>query len=160
MTSGRHLLSIFVYFVLVVAAAFGGTVVVAVLTPRATPAAQAWFLKGALVMLLVVAITHYHLRRADQRWSSFGVIQDRIPGSTFSGGLLGILLAGLWCFVVWYLAPFDVSRNAQLIPLQFVTASLGTVAMGIAEEVGYRTYGMRELQRAGGDLLAVLLPSA
>jgi membrane protease YdiL (CAAX protease family) len=47
-----------------------------------------------------------------------------------------------------------------LIGAQLLAASLGTIAMAIAKEVGYRTYALAELRRGAGYLVAVVVTSA
>jgi len=90
------------------------------------------------------------------RWSAFGVVRPwwRSAGV---GALAGLLLAGAWLAVVFWLSPFDLAWNSEWVPARFLAASLGTVAMGIAEEVGYRSYGLAETRRLAGYGVAVAL---
>ena len=151
---------ILLYFLLIAVSAFGGTLVASVITPRATPAAFAWLAKAVLVMAMVVAVTHAYLGRGRLRWRDFGVSPARLSNSLTKGTLGGTALAGAWAGVLWLLSPFQLTWNPQLLATHFVAASFGTIAMGIAEEVGYRSYGMRELQRLKGSTVAVMLPTA
>jgi membrane protease YdiL (CAAX protease family) len=61
---------------------------------------------------------------------------------------------------VYSIAPFSPRWNADLVPTRWLAASIGTLFMAIAEEVGYRSYALRELQLHTGYWTAVLIPTA
>jgi len=83
---------------------------------------------------------------------------------TFMGAALGLLggvaLATGWAAVVWFWAPYRLTPNPQLTAATFAMGTAATLAIGIAEEVGYRSYGMRRLHEGYGAAAAVLLPTA
>jgi hypothetical protein len=157
---GDRALRIVVYFILVAACAYGGAFLASLLTPPGTPAAYAWLIKATAVMALVLALTHSFLRRDLLAWSDFGVRAPGLPVTILSGIAWGSLLAGAWFAAVWLITPFELEVNPQVRALHFVAASAGTIAMGVAEEVGYRSYGLRALKERGGYWMAALLPSA
>jgi membrane protease YdiL (CAAX protease family) len=149
-----------VYFILIAACAFGGAFTASLLTPRGMAAAYAWLIKATAVMLLVLALTHAFLRRDLLAWSDFGMTARGLPAAIAWGVAWGALLAGAWLAAVWFLTPFEVDVNAHVLLLHFVATCGATVAMGIAEEVGYRTYGLRALRERGGYWTAALVPTA
>jgi membrane protease YdiL (CAAX protease family) len=149
-----------VYFALITAGAFGGAVVAAVITPRAVAPAYAWLIKGTLVMALIVAITHGFLRRENRTWREFCVMRAALPASVLRGVALGMALALAWSIALYVFIPYSVAANSGLSIAAFVAASLGTVGMGIAEEVGYRTYGLLGLRTRLGYTAAVLSTTA
>lgn len=106
-------------------------------------------------MTLVVAITHFFLRRSNFGWSSFGVGDAGRWRAALLGLVGGTLLAAGWLAIIAWFSPFELSWNGGWTAAHLVAASIGTVAMGIAEEVGYRTFGLFELRRVAGYGVAV-----
>jgi membrane protease YdiL (CAAX protease family) len=153
-------LRIIIYFILIAACAFGGAFFASLLTPRGMAGAYAWLIKATAVMLLVLALTNAFLRRDSLAWSDFGATACGLPAAIGWGVAWGALLAGAWLAAVWFLTPFGLEVNTHVLLPHFVAACGATVAMGIAEEVGYRSYGLRALRERGGYWTAALLPTA
>lgn len=146
------------YFALVALMAFGGTFVAALLVPARLGTSVAWFVKCILVMCMVVAATWIYMRRAGFGWARYGVARG---ASRFAlGGLVcGLLLAAAWSLPVFLVVPFHWTVNDGFAWAAFVFGTLASVGMGIAEEVGYRTYGMDCLLRRYGPVTALLVPT-
>jgi membrane protease YdiL (CAAX protease family) len=146
------------YFAIVAAMAFGGAFAVAVFVPARVGADVAWFVKCVLVMCLVTAVTWFYMRHDGVTWKRYGVARG--AGIRVIGGLgAGLLLAGAWSSPVYLVTPFHWSLNDGLSWTTFVLGTFASVGMGIAEEVGYRTYGMDCLLSRAGPMAAVLVPT-
>lgn len=112
-------------------------------------------------MISVCTVTAYFLRNAGQRWSDYGACWNRKVLRKIVVGLLsGCLLAFGWAGVIWYWAPFQWKSNNELAIGSLVGSIAATCAMGIAEEVGYRSFGTERALRFGGITGAVLIPSS
>ena len=155
----RRIAPILGYLGLITLSALGATVLAAVVTPRHWPTAYAWLIKATLVMSFVIAITAFYLRRAGLTWSDFGARRDTLIAHCGLGMSLGLVLGLAWTAVVYAIAPFSAHWNADIVPAHWFAASLGTVAMGIAEEVGYRSFALRGLRLQSGYWTAVFLPT-
>jgi membrane protease YdiL (CAAX protease family) len=150
---------VLIYYLAMALGAFGGTLLTSILVPASLPAPYAWLIRAATVMAAVVGITHAFLVRAGRRWSEFA--GSGRPGATLAKGALGgVLLAVGWLAVIFWLSPYELGWNRGLVASQFLAASLGTVAMGIAEEVGYRSFGLLETRRIAGNGAAIALSTA
>jgi len=153
--------TIALYFVLVAACAYGGTLLAAIATGRDAPPALGWLVKCVFVAVGVLAVTAWHMRRHGEGWRDYGVSPDApVLGRAARGLLGGIALASGWAVVVWCWAPYRLAPNPQLTAPAFAMGVAATLAIGIAEETGYRGYGMRRLQEGYGAAAAVLLPTA
>lgn len=146
------------YFILVMLMAFGGTLAAALLVPARLGPAAAWFVKCLLVMCLVIAVTWLCMRRGGLSWKRYGLGAGAASRAAW-GIAGGLLLAGAWSVPVLVVAPFHWTSNAALSWTAFVLGTLASVCMGIAEEVGYRSYGMDRLEVRAGASAAVLVPS-
>lgn len=155
----RRILPILGYLALITASALGATFLASVVTPRSWPAAYAWLVKATLVMTGVTAITAAYLRRAGIAWSDFGVRRGALASACSGGAVLGLLLGMAWVGVVYWIAPFEIHWNSRIVAPLWLAASIGTVAMGIAEEVGYRSFALHELRLRTGYWPAVLIPT-
>jgi len=149
-----------VYFLVVAIGAFGGTLIASILVPASVPAPYAWLIRASTVMVLVIAITHAFLARAGQSWSAFGAEPARWRRAIPRGIAGGLLVAGAWMIAIAALAPFQLMWNTAWVGTQLAAATAGTIAMGVAEEVGYRSFGLFELRRAGGYATAVAISTA
>jgi membrane protease YdiL (CAAX protease family) len=139
--------------------ALGGTLAVALFLPVKVGPAVAWFVKCMLVMCLVTVTTWICMRRHGLTWKRYGVVRD--SWRRVLGGLAGgLLLAAAWSIPVYLVAPFHWTVNDGLSWTAFTLGTLASLGMGIAEEVGYRTYGMDFLLRHVGALAAIVVPSA
>lgn len=146
------------YLALVAAMAFGGTVLASVIAGRGADPAHAWLLKCLVVMGLVCGVTQLFLRRDGMSWSRYGV--GRGAGRGIALGLAaGIVLVLGWAAVVAAWAPFAWRPNPAFSLDALVSASIATVAIGVAEETGYRSYGMERLHASFGPGTAVLVPT-
>lgn len=151
---------VWAYFALVALLAFGSTFFVMVLTGRTTDASLAWLLKCALVMVLVVALTAFYLRRDNLNWSRYGVrAEPRALAYGLAGLLGGLMLALGWAGIVGYWAPFHWQSNPALRWDALITGTFASLAIGVAEEVGYRSYGMERLHKAYVPAAAAILPT-
>lgn len=149
------------YLLLVSMAAFGAAVLAMIVVGRNADPAQAWLVRCALVMALVVGVTWLYLRRDALRWSRYGVSMGaRSATASLAGMAGGTLLALLWALIVWAWAPFHWQPNPALRTDALLTGVLAALAMGIAEEVGYRSYGLERLYLQYGAVVSVLVPSA
>jgi membrane protease YdiL (CAAX protease family) len=155
----RRIIHVLVYLLLITAGALAATLLATIITPRSWPAALAWLIKAVLVASVVVVITHIHLRRAGIRWVEFGVSGRSLATQAGRGFSWGLALALAWSGAMYCIAPHDATWNPRLVPSYWWAASLGTVAMAIAEEVGYRSYALRELHRSSGYIPAVVIPT-
>ncbi|WP_448101206.1 CPBP family intramembrane glutamic endopeptidase [Luteibacter jiangsuensis] len=155
----RPLTHIAGYFVLVAVMAFGGTFVAALVVPARAGPSVAWFAKCLIVMCLVVALTWAYLRRAGIGWRRYGV--GRHSWRYGLGGLAaGLALAAAWSIPVFLVVPFHWATNETFSGTAFALATGASFGIGIAEEVGYRTYGMDRLLDVSGPLAALLIPTA
>lgn len=146
------------YFTLVAVMAFGGTLAAALMVPARLGPMTTWFVKCVLVMCLVTAVTWLYMRRDGLSWKRYGLGPG--AGRRAAMGMAGgLLLAGAWSLPVFFVAPFHWISNAELNWTAFALGTLASVGMGIAEEVGYRTYGMDRLEVRAGAVAAVLVPS-
>lgn len=149
------------YLLLVSVAAFGAAALAMIVVGRAADPAQAWLVRCALVMALVVGVTWLYLRRDGLSWSRYGVSADARGATACLTGLAGgSLLALLWTLIVWAWAPFHWQPNPALRMDALLAGALAALAMGIAEEVGYRSYGLERLYIRYGAAVGVLAPSA
>lgn len=148
------------YLLLVSVAAFGAAVVAMIVLGRDTEPMLAWLARCVLVMSLVVATTHLYLRRDRLTWSRYGVTAGaRSAAACFAGMVGGSLLALLWALIVWTWAPFHWQSNPALRTDTLLMGALAALAMGIAEEVGYRSYGLERLYIQYGAVVSVVAPS-
>jgi len=155
----RPLTHIAGYFVLVAVLAFGGTFVAALVVPARAGPSVAWFAKCLIVMCLVVALTWAYLRRAGIGWRRYGV--GRHSWRYGLGGLAaGLALAAAWSIPVFLVVPFHWATNETFSGTAFALATGASFGIGIAEEVGYRTYGMDRLLDVSAPLAALLIPTA
>ena len=159
LASLRRILPILGYLALITVSALGATIIASVVTPRSWPTAYAWLVKATLVMACIIAVTAAYLRRSVLTWNDFGVGAGKLALPSGIGAALGVLLGMAWVSVVYWIAPFDVTWNPQVIPTRWLAAGIGTVAMGVAEEVGYRSFALRELQARAGYWPAMLIPT-
>lgn len=152
---------VWIYFALVALLAFGGTFLSMLLTGRDTNPSLTWLLKCVLVMLFVVMLTTFHLRRDRLSWSRYGVSAQprRVLACALAGFAGGLLLALGWAGIVRYWAPFHWQANPTLRWDVLISGTVASLAIGVAEEVGYRSYGMERLYQAYGAAAAVVLPT-
>lgn len=147
------------YFALVAVMAFGGTFVTAMVVPARLGQSVAWFTKCLIVMCLVVALTWIYLRRAGMGWRRYGVVRHSWRYGL--GGLVaGLALAVAWSLPVFLVVPFHWIANEGFSWTAFALGTGASIGMGMAEEVGYRTYGMDRLLDVSGPLAALLVPTA
>lgn len=149
-----------VYFLVIAIGAFGGTLIASILVPASVPAPYAWLIRASVVMGLVIVITHVFMARAGLSWTAFGVEPDRWRRDVPRGFVGGLLVASAWMIAIAVLSPFQLTWNSGWIGAHVAAATGGTIAMGIAEEVGYRSFGLLELRRVGGYAIAVAISSA
>lgn len=148
------------YLALVAVMAFGGTVLASILAGRDADPATGWLLKCTLVLALVCGLTRQFLRRDGLSWSRYGICRDRSAARLSLVGLAGGLVLVLgWSGVVAACAPFHWRMNPTFSVPALLSASLATVAIGIAEEVGYRSYGMERFHARYGPGAAALVPT-
>lgn len=151
---------VWLYFLAVAALAFGASFLVMLLTGRDTDPSVAWLLKCALVMVLVVSLTAFYMRRDRLHWSRYGVCAEPQVLLHCLGGFAGGLLLALgWAGVVAFWAPFHWQANPTMRADALVMGTLASFAIGMAEEVGYRSYGMERLRQDRGTASAVGLPT-
>jgi membrane protease YdiL (CAAX protease family) len=156
----RRILPILGYLGLITASALGATILASVVTPRSWPAAYAWLVKATLVMSCVIAVTAAYLRHASLAWSDFGVRAEMLASPVGIGSVMGLSLGMAWVGVVYWIAPFELHWNPHVVPTRWLAASLGTVAIGIGEEVGYRSFALRELRVRTGYWPAAFITTA
>jgi membrane protease YdiL (CAAX protease family) len=151
---------VWVYFAWVAILAFGGTFLAMVLAGRDSDPSLTWLLKCTLVMVLVVALTAFYMRRDGLFWSRYGVsARPRSLMYGFAGFTGGMLLALGWAGIVGLWAPFHWQVNLTLRWDVVITGTVASFAIGVAEEVGYRSYGMERLYQDHGAIAAALLPT-
>jgi membrane protease YdiL (CAAX protease family) len=122
--------------------------------------ASAWLLKCVTILFLVVGLTWACMKRSGITWKRYGVSAERNAYRLVLIGLAsGIVVAGVWAGIVWFWAPYVLAANPTLSLRALLLGTLATLAIGVAEEVGYRTYGLDRLEANFGPLTAVLLPS-
>jgi membrane protease YdiL (CAAX protease family) len=149
------------YFVLIACCAFASTFASQLLLGKAWSESARWLTKCLLVMLSVCALTSHFLRRQGEKWNQFGVEwSSRAATNTAVGVICGVVTAAAWAAVVWLHAPFHLERNPGASFMQIVSGIIATFAIGIGEEVGYRTYGMKLAGRAAGLAGALLIPTS
>lgn len=151
---------VLVYFLVVALGAFGGTLITAIVVPDSWPAPYAWLIRASTVMALVIGITRFFLARTHWRWADVGFGGTRWLAALIEGTAGGSLLAACWLAVIYWISPFELAWNHDVVATRFVAATIGTIAMGIAEEVGYRSYGLVQARRIAGYGSAVTLSSA
>lgn len=161
MSARRRLrVSALLFYGVISLAAVAGTICAAILAGRHTDPAMQWLLKCALVCVLVLGVTWAWMRRQGIGWARYGVAAGRRTGRRVLLGFIGgLALAGVWAAIVWLWAPYDLGLNPAFSPRVFMLGTLATLLIGIAEEVGYRSYGLDALERAFGPATAVVLPS-
>jgi membrane protease YdiL (CAAX protease family) len=149
------------YLLLVSAGAFGGSLLALLITGRQTDPALVWLLKCGLVMVLVVAITASYLRRDGLAWSDYGVsLRARMGIAATRGLLTGSLLALLWAGIVAVWSPVEWRFNPAFRADAWLLGTAATLMIGIAEEVGYRSYALDRLYVRYGAAISVLALSA
>jgi membrane protease YdiL (CAAX protease family) len=154
------MLSLFQYFTCMALCAFGSTLLSQLVVGPRHPDLQ-WLLKCLLVMVSVSFVTARFLRNAGQRWSDYGVSpRPDVIRKVIAGLSSGCALALVWVGVVWCLAPFQWEHNDELAAWPFIGSVIATFAIGIAEEVGYRTFGTIQALRLSGVSGALLIPTA
>lgn len=149
-----------VYFILITACAFGGAFIASLATSREMAASYAWLIQATAVMLLVLAVTSAFMRRDLLTWSDFGVAPLRLLAAIPRGVASGALLGGAWFAAVRAITPVELVVNVHVLTTHFAAASVATLAMGIAEEVGYRSYGLHVLRSRFGYWSAAVVPTA
>lgn len=151
---------VWVYFALVAMLAFGGTFLAMAMTGRDAASGLPWLLKCILVMVLVVAVTAFYLHLDRLSWSRYGVsATPRAFALCLMGFAGGLALALGWAAIVAYWAPLQWQANPGLRTEDLALGTAATLAIGVAEEVGYRSYGMERLHHDHGAAWAVLLPT-
>jgi membrane protease YdiL (CAAX protease family) len=150
-----------VYLLLISLGAFGGALLALLVTGPKTDLALVWMLRCGLVMALVIAITAFYLHRDGLTWSDYGVSLRARMGIAGAGGLLlGSLLALLWAGIVAAWSPLEWRLNPTFRADALLFGTAATLMIGIAEEVGYRSYGLDRLYVRYGAATSVLAPSA
>ncbi len=120
----------------------------------------AWLLKCVLVMVSVVFLTTVYLRRDGLRWSRYGVsLASHALKRCALGLACGLALSLAWVVIVACWAPVSMAGQSALRWEAVVTGTLASFAMGIAEEVGYRSYGMERLRQDYGLIAALTIPT-
>ena len=152
------MLKIILYFATVAAGAFGASLLASLLTPPSLPLSYVWLIKAVTVMVTTIALTHVFVANSGQRWRHYGVEMRTLPRSIAAGATAGVAIALVWFALLQWFAPVDLERNREMSACRFLAATLGTVAMGVAEEVGYRTFGLFELRQRFGYFVALLIP--
>ncbi len=148
------------YLLLVSVAAFGAAILAMIVLGRNVEPTLAWLVRCTVVMLLIVAVTWLYLRRDGLNWSRYGISTDaRYAAACFIGMAGGSLLALLWALIVWVWAPFHWQFNPALRADALLMGVLAALAMGVAEEVGYRSYGLERLYVQYGAVVSVVVPS-
>lgn len=149
------------FYAAISAAAIVGTIGATILAGRNAEPGVAWLLKCCVVLALVVGITWLYMRKAGMTWARYGVpAESKVSRLALAGLGSGLSLALVWTAVVWLWAPFGLGPNPTFSLRALLLGTLATLAVGVAEEIGYRTYGFECLERSFGALAAVLLPSA
>jgi len=160
-TRSRLCLSALLFYAGISLAAVGGTIAATILAGRHPDPAFAWLLKCVLVLALVGALTWTWMRRAGVSWRQYGLTATAVPvRRALAGFLWGLALAGAWAAIVWLWSPYALHPNPTFSLRALALGTCATLAIGIAEEIGYRTYGLSLLEACLGPLAAVLLPSA
>jgi membrane protease YdiL (CAAX protease family) len=153
-------ISALLFYAAVSVAAIAGTIAASILSGRHPDPAWAWLLKCIVIFALIVGLTALCLRRAGTGWKRYGVFADRsVFAKALAGLAAGLALACIWAVIVWLWEPYELSPNPEFSLRAFAFGTLATVLIGVAEEVGYRTYGLELLETAFGPAAAVLLPS-
>lgn len=78
------------------------------------------------------------------------------------GMIGGLVLGCAWAASVWLQAPFRMKSNPGVNAVHLIFAVIATFAIGIgiAEEAGYRSYGMEQARKAGGPGGALIIPTS
>lgn len=148
------------FYAAISAAAIVGTLGATILSGRNAEPGLAWLLKCCVVLVLVAGLTWLYMRKAGMTWARYGVRADRkVCRLAFAGLGSGLALAFVWAAIVWLWAPFGLGPNPTFSSRALVLGTLATLAIGVAEEIGYRSYGFECLERSFGAVAAVLLPS-
>lgn len=156
---GSRLHALFFYAAISVAAIVG-TIGATILAGRNAEPGLAWLLKCCLVLVLVTGLTWRYMWKAGMTWARYGVLAERnVCRLAFAGLGSGLALAIAWVAIVWLWAPFGLGPNPTFSSRALLLGTLATLAVGIAEEIGYRTYGFECLEKGFGAPVAVLLPS-
>lgn len=151
---------VWVYFAVIAMAAFGGTFLATVVSGRHFDPSLAWLLKCMLVMTSVVILTTVYLRRDGLLWSRYGVsLTPQALKHCALGLACGLVLTLAWIVIVACWAPFQWRANPTLRWEAVITGTLASFAMGVAEEVGYRSYGMERLRQDHGFIAALTIPT-
>lgn len=150
-----------IYFAVIACCAFGSTFASQLVLGRGWSEASRWLVKCLLVMISVCAATSYFLGRNGESWNRFRVEwSSRAAASITLGLFCGVLTAIAWAALVWIQAPFRLERNPSVSMVQIIMSIVATFAIGIGEEVGYRSYGMEQARRAAGLAGALLIPTS
>ena len=157
----RFAWSVWGYLLAIAVVAFGAAVLSTITVGRSTGPETAWLIRCVLIMCCVIAVTHVYLRHDRLAWRCYGVRFDsRSATSCLVGFLSGIALALLWTLVVWLWAPFDLQLNPSMRCEALFSGVAAAIALGIAEEVGYRSYALERLDAQYGAIVGVLAPTA
>lgn len=109
----------------------------------------------------VSAVTTYFIRRAGETWDRYGVQWSAKAARKAAVGIIGGVLTGCaWTALVWFQAPFHLEINPNRNVVHVIFGVVATFAIGIGEEVGYRSYAMKQAQRLSGVLGALLIPTS
>ncbi len=155
----KRLIRIGVYFASIALCAFGSTLLSQILIGNES-GSLLWLVKCLLIMCSVVLVTTAFLRRSMQSWQEFGVsISLQGIVDSLLGLVGGIGVALLWTLVVYLNAPFHIELNPEFSLWAALISVTATMGIGIGEEVGYRSYGTREIFAIAGTLASLLLPT-
>lgn len=153
-------ISALLFYTTVTVAAVLGTIAATLITGRHPDPLLTWLTKTLFVLLLVLWVTWLFLRRAGMSWGRYGITSDAHSARYAITGLAsGLALALVWAASMWFWAPYTLELNPTFSPRVFILSTLATIAIGIAEEIGYRTYGFECLEKGFGQAMAVALPS-
>lgn len=148
------------FYVAISIAAVAGTIGAAVLAGKDPDPAWAWLLKCVAVFVLVVGLAWVFMKKQAIGWRRYGVSASaKACRLALIGFMGGIALACAWAAIVWLWAPYALNPNPAFSIRALVLGTLATLLMGVAEEVGYRTFGLELLERGFGPAVAVVLPS-
>jgi membrane protease YdiL (CAAX protease family) len=149
------------YFGLIACCAFSSTLAGQLLLGRGSSDVIRWLCKCLLVMASVCGVTTYFLRRAGERWDNYGVEWSAKVVAKVAWGIVGgLLVAWGWAEVVRLQTPFRLEINPSPNVLRVIFGVIAAFAIGIGEEVGYRSYGMEQARRASGLVGALLIPTS
>jgi uncharacterized protein len=124
------------------------------------PAAYERMAYGIIGTIAALLVTFLFLRFDKKKFSSIGLSLNRnTPLQFIRGFLVGIGLMGILSFSVIYATGFTIELNPESNVFLFLWFTLPLLPLAFMEELAFRAYPLRQLNKTSGIRISILVTS-